>query len=173
VNVAPENSRAIVLDDGTRVETASPVVALFASEGVSYARTRPPGATADVIRPVMSASRGWEAILAHDTQVGVDGNVLTTAGFTRGFPGPVLAVVELSDGAFVVAWRTDDATRERNLCAIERDGRERWFSAETNVWSVRRYDDPFFPDLLWVSTLDAESFVHPYDGHTIFGWNAK
>jgi hypothetical protein len=168
MRVATDDPCSILLDDGTVVKTRSPVAELFVSEGVRYARTRPPGATADVIRAVVWVRHVWEAFVLHATRFSVDGDTLTTPEFARRFPGAVRAVVQLADGAFVVAF--DARAAERNLVALERDGRERWTFAEPHVGTVTRYDDPFFPDVLRIAGADYGALLHPWDGRRIISW---
>jgi hypothetical protein len=167
MRVSPDDPRLILLDDGDPVRTHSPVVELFASGGVGYARTRPPGATGDVVKPVRWVSGAWEGSVLHETRFTVAGDVLSTAEFTHRFPGAIVGLVQLSDGAFVVAF--DFRAAQCNLVALERDGRERWTSSEREVQLVTRFDDAFFPDVLDVTCISWASIVHPWDGRPIMG----
>jgi hypothetical protein len=172
MRVSPDDPRLIVLDDGDPVRTHSPVVELFVSGGVRYARTRPPDATGDVIKPVRWVSgRSWEGSVLRHTRFTVAGDELSTAGFTHRFPGAITGLVQLSDGAFVVAF--DFRAAQCNLVALERDGRERWTSPEREAQLITRFDDPSFPDVLAVTCITWASIVHPWDGRAIMAWGIK
>jgi hypothetical protein len=163
MRVSPDDPRLILLDDGTTVRTSSPVVELFLAGGAGYARTRPPGRTADMLHAVRSSRDAWRAVLLHDVRITIDGATLTTAGFTHTFRGRIVSVVQLTDGAFVAGC----CASEDGLVALEPDGRVRWSRRFPDLWDVTRVDDRRFPDIVVVTASDFDFYLHPWDGHTI------
>jgi hypothetical protein len=169
--VSPDDPCLIVHAGGTLQRTLSPVAELFEDGSTSIVRTRPPGCGYDLLRA--AAPRGsWTAGVRSDTRFTVDGDSLTTAGFTHVFGGTIFALAELLDGAWVVAWHV--AGQKQYITALERDGRERWaVDGVRDMYSIAPLAHPSISDALLAYGSTSGALIHPWDGRIVCSWPEK